>query len=165
MKSLLKPLILTSLFASGCVSVGINTNKKSPKSDSVVFSEPSKPFEEIKSDTGDKTWLSGKTGNTISYLSECNLNSDSKLEEILTESTSFIDDKKEVSNEEKMYNQRKSVQSVLTGNVDGINVQMFIVIFRKNQCLYTLTYGGTENNFNEEKKIFLNFLDNFKVTQ
>ncbi len=156
-------LLIFSLF--GCVSVDIASNKKTQKSNFVQFSTPPVPFEEIKTESGDKTWLSGKTGNTISFLSECNSPAEQTLEELLKDSVSFINNKKSISTSTQMFNQRSALHSRLTGNVDGVDVEIYMILFRKNQCSYILSYGGTQRNFENEFLVFKKFLEDFRVTQ
>lgn len=165
MKLYSKTLILLFFFIAGCISVDLKPKATATKSEFVAFNTPPTPFEEIKAPTGDKVWVSGRTGNTISYLSECNTNLDTKIDDLMTDATNFLNDRKEIETTVKLYNHRKSIQSLISGDVDGIHVKLLLIIFRKNQCTYTLTYGGVLEKFNDESQIFTDFVSHFRVTQ
>jgi len=165
MKSLSKLLFFYFFFLIGCISVDLKPKNVSQKAESIKLEGPQKPFEEIKSSTGDRVWLSGSTGNTISYLTECNSNSDVKLEELLKEATAFIEQKVEIQTTYKPYNQRAAIYSLLSGQVDGVPIQVQLIIFKKNQCTYTLSYGGAYDRFKSEIEYFNTFVDKFKATQ
>ncbi len=165
MKSHSKLIFFLFFFLNGCISVDLKPKSTSQKAEAISFEAPKQPFEEIKSNTGDRVWISGFTGNTISYLTECNSNSDVKLEELLKDATTFIEEKVEIQTTYKPYNQRASIQSILSGSLDGVPIQVHLIIFKKNQCTYTLTYGGTFDKFKIETEYFNKFVENFKAIQ
>lgn len=150
------------LILGGCVSVQLPGGKVTPAKD-VEFQPPTAPFKEIKTANSDKTWLSGKTGNTISFLSECGGNSDPSLEQIESDSLSAMSHTQNLKTEELSYNGRAARQTVSKGTLDGVSVQMRLLVFKKNGCNYTLSFGGLENRFSSEEKYFETFLKGFKA--
>ena len=154
--------IIIALLLSSCVSVELNGSKVTPAKD-VQFSSPGSPFSEIKATGSDRAWLSKKTGNTISYLSECGNANDPSLNEIENESLSVLSNMKIAKSEEGQFNGRGARYSTAVGDVDGVSVQMSLVVFKKNGCNYTLSYSGVEKQFSLEEKYFLKFQTQFKA--
>lgn len=151
-----------SLLFVSCVSVKIPNGKVTPAED-VELKTPLAPFKEIKIGNSDKAWFSATTGNTISYSSECGGNSDLSLQQIETDSLSALSNLEIIKVEEFTYNGRAARQSLAQGQVDGIPVQLSLLVFKKNGCNFTLSYGGTKKNFEAEKHFFDTFKDHFKA--
>lgn len=150
------------LLLGSCVSVQLPGGKVTSAKD-VSFSAPSSPFNEIKSDSSDKAWISGKTGNTISYLSECGGKNEPTLQQLESDSLSALNSLKVLKSEDTSFNGRAARQTLAQGFVDGVSVQLSLLVFKKNGCNYTLTYGGVEKNFQNELNTFENFKQNFKA--
>lgn len=129
----------------------------------VEFKNPQAPFKEITISNSDKAWLSDKTGNTISYSSECGGNSELSLQQLETDSLSALSSLEIMKVEEFTYNSRAARQSLAQGQIDGVPVQIALLVFKKNGCNFTLSYGGTKKNFEAEKHFFDIFKDNFKA--
>jgi hypothetical protein len=129
----------------------------------VQFQVPEKPFQEIKVLTADKAWLSAETGNTISFLSECNGNVDPTLEQLQNESLTVLDKLKILQAKNLEFNGREALRTEAQGEVDGVPVKMELLIFKKNNCNYTLSFGGVLKRFNTEKKYFDKFTESFKA--
>ena len=147
---------------SGCVSVELPSSKTTSAKD-VQWSEPSSPFKEIKATNADKTWLSSRTGNTISFLSECGNTADPSLQTLEAESLSAVGKINTISSRIYDFNGRAARNSVSSGEVDGVPVQLELLVFKKNGCNYTLSYGGVMKQYDAEHKIFEDFKQNFKA--
>ncbi|WP_413292576.1 hypothetical protein ACLSU7_14320 [Bdellovibrio sp. HCB185ZH] len=154
--------IIMSLLLGSCVSVELPGGKVTAAKD-VEFSEPGGDYSKIKSKGTDRAWQSSKTGNTISYVSECGSNTDVSLQTLETESLSALNKLEVLKTEEKPFNGRASRQTTSVGSIDGVPVALSLVVFKKNGCNYTLSYGGVEKQFNSELPVFENFKANFKA--
>lgn len=150
------------LFTGACVSVKIPTGSGTPAKD-IKFDKPASPYEEIKVISGDRAWLSSKTGNTISFLSDCNGSSDPTLQQLESEPLGVLDKLKIIETKTITYNGREALNTEAQGEVDGVAVKTTLLVFKKNNCNYTLSYGGLLKNFENEKKHFQTFAENFKA--
>ncbi len=155
-------ICILALFASACVSVELPSSK-SRKSTDMIYKAPAAPFEELKSDSADKVWLSTRTGNTISFLSECENSADPSLKQLETDSFSALGSPEIESTAHMSFNGREALQSTATGSVDGVAIKLKLLVFKKNNCSYTLSYGGVAKNFSFELKHFDEFTQGFKV--
>lgn len=147
---------------SGCVSVNVAA-KKAKKSDSYVLKSPQVPFEQLKTESADLAWKSKKTNNIISLQSECNSEQETSLQNIANSAYNAFSDYKTEQENVIEYNQREALQTLVAGKVDGVPVKMKSYFFKKNECIYTITYFGTPQKFSNELQIFDQFASDFKV--
>lgn len=150
------------LSMGACVSVKIPTGTGTPAKD-VKYDDPATPFKEIKVTSGDKAWLSGKTGNTISFISDCNGSADPSLQQIEGESLVVLDKLKVLDTKNVEFNGRDALRTLAQGEVDGVSVKTELVVFKKNGCNFTLSYGGVAKTFESEKSYFDKFVESFKA--
>lgn len=153
---------IMSLLLGSCVSFNLGSGKVTSAKD-VQWREPSSPFEEIDSDHSDKAWISKNTGNTISYVSECGNNSEPGLQQMESEAMSAINNLTVLRSDETTFNGRAARMSVAQGTLDGVPVKMAFLVFKKNNCSYTLSYGGVEKQFSTEENYFEDFKNGFKA--
>ena len=149
-------------FATACVSIDIGKNR-SKKSDDVQFAEPSEPFRENEVVHLDKSWRHEKNGGTISFLSDCGNSADPSLKAIFNGVTSEIENVAVIESNEVIYNSREALHSTVEGKVDGVPTRFELIIFKKNSCLYILTYAAVANSFSANQKEFQKFVKRFVV--
>jgi hypothetical protein len=150
------------LAMGACVSVKIPSGTGTQAKD-VKYADPADPFKEIKVMTGDRTWLSEKTGNTISFISDCNGSADPSLQQLAGESLAVLDKLKVLNTQNFNFNGREALRTQAQGEVDGVMVKTELVVFKKNGCNFTLSYGGVAKTFENEKSYFDKFIENFKA--
>lgn len=147
---------------SGCVSVSL-PSMDGKRAQEVRFTAPSSPFKSLKTDSGDGAWISTRTGNTISYVSDCAAKIDPELDQILDDSAQILE-KPEVSNRASLnYNGRAAKTALVNGSLDGIPVRLKLLVFKKNDCSYTLSYTAKPSTFDTEAASFEAFLSDFKA--
>lgn len=154
--------IFASPMISGCVSVSLPSSK-SHRAEGIQWQSPSAPFEELKDASADQAWMSKKTGNTISFLSECGANGDRSLELLQSEALQALNSAEVLHQELKEYNRRQALFSTAQGKVDGIPVKVRLVTLKKNECNYTITFSGLEKNFESELAFFSSFIEKFEA--
>lgn len=147
---------------SSCVSVGLK-QKAADKSKSYSFTQPSGNFEKIKSVQADLAFQDPTTGHTIAMISECSDSLDPSIESLESEITSSIQNAKAISQTEVMTNSRSGRHSLFSGTMDGVPVNIEILVFKKSSCAYTLTLMGREKGFENQRKYFENFKKGFKA--
>jgi hypothetical protein len=146
---------------TACVSVNLGPSGHEKAKD-YKFEKPAKPFGEIETENADLAWQSSKTGNTIALISECS-KADPTLESIRDEILSAITDVKTLQSTELNYNRRKALRTIAQGNVDGVGIQIETLVFKKNECQFSLSYVGRDTLFTNEKQSFDRFTESFVV--
>lgn len=157
----LLPLLILIFGTASCVSVNLPTTT-GKKADGVAATAPGAPFRELAS-SADKAWISDKTGNTISFISECGSKADPSLQQLRDESMNALVNPKISGEKTFSYNGREALEATGSGTVDGVAVTLRLVLLKKNGCQYTLSYGGVSNGFETETSYFTKFVEGFKA--
>ncbi len=164
MKKSMSALLFTLLFLTGltsCISVSITP--KIGKSEHVSFKAPPKPFEHITSPGADEAWQDKSHGNLISFLTACKDPADPSLETIEKDLLSSFEDVKILNTDSSFFDGRESRKTQAQGKVDGISTKLELLVFKKNNCSYSLSYVAVEKNFDQDLPIFHQFLESFKA--
>jgi hypothetical protein len=154
--------IATSLLVVGCVSVSLGGTKTKKASD-VTFVQPKAPFKDITLPSADHAWQDKQNGNTISYNSTCNESSDPSIEAAKDDLLSSLEDPKINDHKEGIFDGRESQTTSATGTVDGVRTQVEILVYKKNNCIFSLSYVGVEQNFSQNIAQYREFLQSFKA--
>lgn len=159
-------LFLTILFLSiiqtGCVSVNLG-NEKIAKSKSVDYKSPGKPFESIDIKNADKAWKNPETGTTLSYLSICNDPADPTLASLRDSTIAGIEELKTLSEEVVSFNGRQAIKTSATGQLDGVKILIKLLIFKKNNCNYTISLVGVQDKAEKDLEKFDIFTNGFSA--
>jgi len=160
--------LIVSQFLLGCVSVDQILIPPVPKkAEGLQFTSPSSypksDFKEVKNSTVDLAWQNTKNGNTIAYLSECNPKTDPSLKAMEAENLAALTNVEIVETNDTNYNEREALISTVNGQVDGVEVRIRQVIFKKNGCNFTLSYVGRRKFFDKDEKTFKLFVEGFKA--
>ena len=154
--------IATTFLIVGCVSVSLSTTKPKKATD-VGFVQPSVPFKEISLPNADRAWQNKQNGNTISFNSTCNESADPSIEAAKDDLLSSLDDTKILDHKDGIFDGRESETTSAIGTVDGVRTQVEILVFKKNNCIFSLSYVGVEKNFSQNVAQYSEFLQSFKA--
>lgn len=146
---------------TSCVSVSLGPNKAG-RASNVKYSAPAVPFGRMTDSNADIAWQSSKTSNTISYFSECP-QSDSALESIADEFHSILTGAKVTDRKSNFFNGREAVWTQTIGKLDGIDMKISSVVFRRNGCSYLVSYVARKDRFDEEESTFTKFVEGFRA--
>lgn len=159
----LRILSLIPAFAlASCVTVNLGGGKTTT-AQGVSYSQPEKPFEEIKLKDADHAWQNKDNGNTISYLSTCNDPADPSLKAARGDFLASLNSLKIISESESEFNGREALATVAEGRVDGVLTKLELLLFKKNNCLYTLSYVALAKTFAENQEAYAKFSESFRA--
>jgi hypothetical protein len=147
---------------SGCVSVSIGP-KGPEKSKDVVFTAPKSPYKQVKGLRADDAWQNPENGDSISYFSTCNEQSDPTLENATDEMISAFGETKQLSQKKLEFNGRDALDTVGEARVEGVPTKIHALVFKKNGCLYTLSLIGLAKHFASGEKPFDDFVKGFQA--
>lgn len=157
-------IFLSSIFLlGGCVTVKLDTAGKGKRAEGVAYKDPAKPFVEEKRNDVDAAWKNPKNGNVISYLSDCKDPSDPPLDQIVQGILSGLSDLKVESTESPMIQGREARHILATGKVDGVASGIELVVFKRNMCIYMISYVGVKKALGENRAEFKSFLEGFQA--
>lgn len=156
-------LIMAVLLFTGCVTVNLGDGGKGQKAKGVEYMEPAAPFAKESRDTVDAAWKNPKNGNVISYLSDCKDPSDPPLDHIVQGVLAGLSEVKVESTESPMIQGREARHVVAAGKVDGVPTGTELIVFKRNMCIYILTYVGVQKYFSENRAAFTQFASGFRA--
>lgn len=160
-KQLVATLIIVSLpfiFVS-CVS---SILKEAPPSFSkeIKLTDPASPFQKMDTSVY-PSWKSSKTGNVISVVSDCNENSSSKLSSLHQIIESSLDNVKVIKEETISYQNRPAFSRSINADLDGVQIEVQSVSFKRKSCGYVASLSGKLNNLNDDRQQFDQFINGF----
>jgi hypothetical protein len=156
-------IFLLPLLCAGCVTVSLSPSGSGHRADGVSFHAPPSPFQKDERDDVDAAWKNPNNGNVISYLSDCHDPSDPPLDHIVQGVLAGLNDLKYDSNETRMFLDREARKVVAEGKVDGVASQTALLVFKRNQCTYILSYVGVKSTFGENAADFEKFIQGFRA--
>lgn len=157
-------LLAILLTATACVSVKLSgTDNTAKRAVGVTHNEPGKPFTFAENPDVDASWKNAKNGNMISYVSDCKDPSDPPLDNIVAGVVAGITDLKYESREEVTMQGREGRRVLATGKVDGVQSAIDLLVFKRNYCIYILTYAGVKNSFPANREDFNKFIQGFRA--
>jgi hypothetical protein len=159
MKATLKISIMSFLL-TGCISVSLG-GEKHAKSSGVKSAPPGAPFEASKDEKLDQIWRNKKNGNAISFLSDCSDQSDPPLASIEEGVLSGLYPYAYVSQNDLSFDGRGARRSQVKGTVDGVATLVDLLVYKKNSCIYIISYAGLKNSHAEDQERFEAFLQRF----
>jgi hypothetical protein len=145
-----------------CVSVNIG-NHPAKHASGVTYTLPGHPFTSDTREDVDAAWKNPQNGNLISYLSDCTDDTDPTLDSIVQGSLGGLSDLLYESNQNAMILGREAKRVMATGKVDGVPTQIDLLVFKRNRCIYILSYVGVQKSFAQNHAQFDHFIDGFRA--
>lgn len=153
-------LCIMILILGGCVSVELGGGKVTHAT-GVRFTNPGGGFQKASAENVDQIWRNPKNGNAISYLSECGDNSDPTLQSVEQGVLSGLYPYSYESQKDITYENRAARRVSVKGVVDGVSTLVDLLTFKRNNCLYILSYVGLEQYHRDDLKAFEEFIKGF----
>jgi hypothetical protein len=147
-------------FLPACLSVQLSP-KSADVASNVSFNAPSEPYEKFAVQDVDRAWKNRSNGNSISFRTACNDPVESEINSIQQMIVDGLDAANIEKRETVQYNGREALHSVIQGKLDGIATKIELMIFKKNNCTYTLTYVALPKNYAQDQAVFQKFLKEF----
>ena len=146
----------------GCINLPIG-GKAAQKSDSISVVAPTKPYEKSNTKQVDQGWIHPKTGSTISYLTECSDSNDASLKQMEVTALSGLQNLKVMESKELSFSDRKALRTRAQGDVDGVLIDVDLLLLKKNGCRYTFTLTGFPQTFTQMQNDFNQFLKGVRI--
>jgi hypothetical protein len=156
-------LIFLSFVLSSCVSVKLGNSDETKRATGVEYREPKSPFAREDQSGVDASWKNQRNGNSIAFLSDCKDPSDPPLDNIVQGVIVGLSDLNVESKETVTVQSREGRRVLASGKVDGVPSLIDLLVFKRNTCIYILTYVGVKSAFNENRGEFNKFLESFRA--
>lgn len=154
--------LFISLFLTSCVSVSLGSHEIK-RATGVSFSEPSTPFTKQSRKDVDGAWKNSRNGNMISYLSDCQDESDPALDYIVQGALTGVSELKFDKRDDLTIQGREGRRVLARGKVDGVPSAMDLLVFKRDNCIYILSYVGVQSAFGDNREQFNRFVEGFRA--
>ncbi len=156
-------ILFFSFAFTACVSVNLGGSGPAKRASGVEYSEPGKPFEKQSIDHVDAAWKNESNGNAISYVSDCKDATDPSLDYIVNGLLGGLSAVKRERDETVEIQGREGKRVLASGKVDGVPTQIDLLVFKRNQCIYILSYVGVAKAFALDHAAFDKFIVGFRA--
>jgi hypothetical protein len=160
MKSALINLLALTL--AGCVSVSFGP-KEPKRARDVRYTAPGRPFAPDQREEVDAAWKNAANGNLISFISDCQDDSDPTLDAIVEGALDGLADMKIESTQSPRVQGREGRRVLAAGKVDGVPSKIDLLAFKRNRCIYIVTYVGVQGSFSADHQAFDAFIEGFRA--
>lgn len=128
-----------------------------------TIDHPTGEWRDVKSGSADYAWYNATIGATIYVDSNCDQRfEDRPLRDSVNSMTAGIRTKDEPIERALFLDGREAVMLQTKGNLDGVDVQMAVVVLSKNQCLFDFVYITRPENFAKGFSDFHQMLHTFE---
>ena len=158
-----KIYILFCFLLTGCINLPFGGNQKI-RSSTIAVTAPTTPYEKSDSKHVDQGWIHPKSGSTISYLSDCSDSPDVSLKQMEITALSGLYNLKILEQSDNyFFSDRKALRTKAQGDVDGVVVNVELLVVKKNGCRYTFTLTGFPQTFTQAQSDFNQFLKGVRI--
>lgn len=157
-----KFFFVLSFSLAGCINLPFGNSQKE-RSSMISVTAPAAPYEKTSSKHVDQGWIHSKNGSTISYLSDCSDSPDISLKQMELTALSGLRNLRINEQNDILFSDRKALRSKVQGDVDGVTVNVELLVLQKNGCRYTFTLTGFAQAFAQAQNDFNQFLKGVRI--
>jgi hypothetical protein len=111
----------------------------------------------------DLAFMLDRTGHSIAINSTCEGYEDAPLLVLTQHLLAGFTERRLIKQESAMMDGRESLRSHYTARLDGVPIELWLVVLKKNGCIYDFTYLSPPGKTEEELGSFERLLEGFKV--
>jgi len=115
----------------------------------------------LEVESNDVAYVSSDSPHTLAINSTCQGTGDASLEVLTRHLLIGFTDREPVSEERRMMDGRESLWSRFRAKLDGVPVEMMLVVLKKDGCVYDFTYLSPPGRFEERRASFERVLAEF----
>ena len=126
--------------------------------------KPGQGWSRVAPGGADRAWFHGDLGASIYFDSNCKARFEDKpLEDLLSHLTFGMVTAEPLRSEPVQIDGRAALLEVLQGAIDGVNVQVAVVVIKKDQCVYDGLYIASPRGFDAGFDAFKRVLHGFET--
>ena len=124
---------------------------------------PPETWRQVSLEGNDLAFVAPGSGHSIAVNSTCRDTGDPPLEVLVMHLLIGFTDRVRVSQEPGMLDGRASLAARYTAKLDGVPVELFLVVTKKDGCVYDFSYVSPEGRFDEQRAAFDSLVAHFKT--
>ncbi len=154
---------LALALTSGCISVKLSTDSSAKRAEGVTYKDPASPFAKEDRTDVDAAWKNTQNGNMLSFLTECQAASDPTLDTIVQGTLRGLNELTIENSDKTSFQGREARRVLALGKVDGVQSKIDLLTFKRNNCIYILSYFGVAKSFAQDHSHFDRFVQGFRA--
>ena len=111
----------------------------------------------------DFAYQNTKTGSSFYVRSACNIYQDASLDQLTISLVRLFDHPKIIDSKPGTLAKRAAKTTTLTGEMDGVPVQVKITILKKNSCNFDFVYVSIPKFFQQDVTAYEKFVNSFNL--
>ena len=111
----------------------------------------------------DLAFVANDSGHSIAVNSTCRDFGDPPLEVLINHLLIGFTDRVQVSQTPGVLDGRSCLTAHYTAKLDGVPVELLLVVMKKDTCVYDFTYVSPSGRFDEKRAAFDQLLSHFKT--
>jgi hypothetical protein len=111
----------------------------------------------------DLAWIANDSGHTIALNSTCDEYRDAPLPALTQHLLMGFTERQLIKQETVPLDGREALRSHYQAKLDGVPIELLLVVMKKNGCIYDFTYLSPVGRFVEKLADFEQFLQGFKT--
>ena len=143
--------------------MSLQLQPETESAENLEFSTPMPGFEERSSDKLDGYFVHLATGNSISIKSACFDPADPSLDTLKHSAFNGMTIKDDVEDTKTRFSKRAAITTKKRVEIDGVDILVEILIFKKNNCNYLISHIGVESSFGKTEAAYKNFLSSVRA--
>ncbi len=113
----------------------------------------------------DLAWIFDTTGHSIAVNSTCQGYEDAPLPVLTQHLLMGFTDRHSMGQQDFTLDGREALRSHYRARMDGVPVELLLVVMKKNNCIYDFTYVSPDGRFEEKLPDFERVLQGFKTEE
>lgn len=97
-------------------------------------------WDRVKLPQNDLAWYTPDTGHALSVNASCDQREDASLEVLTRHLLSGFTERQEVAHAAVVVDEREALRSHYQAKMDGVPVELMLVVLKKDRCVYDFTY-------------------------
>ena len=111
-------------------------------------------WERMELSQNDLAWHTPGTGHVLSVNSSCDQSQDASLEVLTRHLLSGFTERQQVEQRRVVLDEREALRSHFQAKMDGVPVELLLLVLRKNGCVYDFTYVAPLGRFPDRVEDF-----------
>lgn len=120
------------------------------------------PWTPVSLRENDLAWTSGLDGHSIAVNSTCQGYEDAPLPVLTRHLLVGFTDRELIGQETMVLDEREALRSRYRAKLDGVPIELLVLVMKKNGCVYDFTYVSPVGRFDERVADFERLLEQFK---
>src|SRR3954471_1089891 len=127
--------------------------------------ELSRSWRPLEVDSNDIAYISSDSPHSLAVNSTCTPDGDASLQVLTAHLLMGFTDRERVAEEHVTMDGRDSLRSRYQAKLDGVPVEMMLVVLKKDGCVYDFTYLSPPGRFDEKRQSFEQVLAEFHAEE